>query len=158
MNDTSTATPIIAWMPMIIIILVIVGIFVWLFRRSAQARPATESQKSPQSNQQPDSSIPDDPYVSDQESMMNGQAWVWRSELDKSIEFILSGGRITGIWLAGFPTNARKRTVMHLFCVAEQKREPSKEAAIERVVDKIYDDEYDIRKNPTKGGFDVIFR
>lgn len=102
--------------------------------------------------------LPDDPDVGEQEGMMNAQAWVWQAELDDSMQFIFNNGKVIGIWLTAFPTNARKRTVLHLFCAKEQRREPNMETVIEAAVDKIYEDAYDILRNTTKGGFNVILR
>ena len=90
--------------------------------------------------------------------MMNAQAWVWRAELDGSIEFLFEDGKIIGIWLADFPTNAPKRYVLHLFCAKEQKRDPDNERTIEAAVDRIYDEKYKIYRNTKKGGFDVLLR
>jgi ankyrin repeat protein len=102
--------------------------------------------------------LPPDPEMNQMEAMMNAQAWVWLAERDDSIQFILNGEEIAGIWLANFPTNAPRRTVLHLFCVKEIKRTPSNSAKIEAVWDRIYDGKYDIRRNSTKGGFDVLLR
>jgi hypothetical protein len=102
--------------------------------------------------------LPPDPTMDQMEAMMNAQAWVWRSELDESMQFIFNNGKISGIWLSNFPTNAPRRTVLHLFCQKEQSRVPANEAMIERVVDRIYDDRYVIERNATKGGFNVLVR
>ena len=101
--------------------------------------------------------LPDDPYVraDDFDNMSNAMAWVMLADLDKSMDFIYSNSRIVGIWLLNFPTNACKRTVLHTFCTAH-KSYPIKKVEIEAVIDKIYDDQYDIFRNLTKGGYDVI--
>lgn len=103
--------------------------------------------------------IPTDPIImGEQAAMMNAQAWVWRAELDDSIQFILHERKMIGIWLANFPTNAPKRTVLQLFCVKEQKRDPNKALMIEAIKDRIYNGKYEIRRNTTKGGYDVFVR
>lgn len=103
--------------------------------------------------------LPPDPEMDHMEAMMNAQAWVWQAELDNSMQFIFQGGRITGIWLAAFPTNAPRRTLLNLFCQNQKGRDSKiNDAIIEAVVDRIYDDRYVIQPNSAKGGFDVLLR